>query len=162
MFSRQKTIHFYNKWKAPTIGLPWWVNGEESACQWRRHRFDPWVGKICERGKWKPTPVFLPGKSHGRMSLVGYSLWGLKRVGNDLATEQQQWHCLYTGFWPEPLIKSIPPPPQRLPKQSQLPMFILDRRYIHQSLWSILKLCRYRMTQEVLVEMYYQWDWQVS
>ena len=24
-------------------------------------------------GKWQPTPVFLPGKSHGERSLVGYS-----------------------------------------------------------------------------------------
>ena len=30
------------------------------------------------RRKWQPTPVFLPGKSHGRRSLVGYSPWGHK------------------------------------------------------------------------------------
>ena len=29
------------------------------------------------------TPVSLPGKSHGRRSLVGYSPWGCKRVGHD-------------------------------------------------------------------------------
>ena len=40
--------------------------------------------------QWQPTPVFLPGKSHGQRSLVGYSPWGGKRVGHDLATEQQQ------------------------------------------------------------------------
>ena len=28
------------------------------------------------RRQWNPTPVLLPGKSHGRRSLVGYSLWG--------------------------------------------------------------------------------------
>ena len=28
------------------------------------------------RRQWHPTPVLLPGKSHGRKSLVGYSLWG--------------------------------------------------------------------------------------
>ena len=28
------------------------------------------------RGKWQPTPVFLPGKSHGQRRLVGYSPWG--------------------------------------------------------------------------------------
>ena len=27
--------------------------------------FDPWVRKIPCRRKWQPTPVFLPGKSHG-------------------------------------------------------------------------------------------------
>ena len=30
------------------------------------------------RRKWQPTPVLLPGKSRGRRSLVGYSLWGHK------------------------------------------------------------------------------------
>ena len=35
--------------------------------------FDHWVGKISWRRKWQPTPVFLPGESHGRRSLVGYS-----------------------------------------------------------------------------------------
>ena len=33
--------------------------------------------KIVWRRKWQPTPVFLPGKSHG-WSLVGYSPWGRK------------------------------------------------------------------------------------
>ena len=28
------------------------------------------------RRQWQPTPVFLPGKSHGQESLVGYSPWG--------------------------------------------------------------------------------------
>jgi len=32
----------------------------------------------------------LPGKSHGQRILVGYSPWGRKRVGHDLATKQQQ------------------------------------------------------------------------
>ena len=32
--------------------------------------------------------VFLPGKSHGHKSLVGYSPWSHKRVGHDLATKQ--------------------------------------------------------------------------
>ena len=35
-------------------------------------------------------PVFLPGKSYGQRSLVGYSPWGLKRVRYDLATIQKQ------------------------------------------------------------------------
>ena len=30
--------------------------------------------------KWQPTPVFLPGKSHGQRSLVGYSPWGRKEL----------------------------------------------------------------------------------
>ena len=39
---------------------------------------EPWVGKIPWRRKWQPTPVLLPGKSHGLRSLVGYSPWGCK------------------------------------------------------------------------------------
>ena len=35
--------------------------------------FSPWVRKISWRRKWQPTPVFLPGKSHGQRSLAGYS-----------------------------------------------------------------------------------------
>ena len=37
---------------------------------------DSWVGKIPRSRKWQPTPVFLPGKSHGQRSLVGCSPWG--------------------------------------------------------------------------------------
>ena len=31
---------------------------------------------LFQRRKWQPTPVFLPAKSHGWRSLVGYSPWG--------------------------------------------------------------------------------------
>jgi len=57
------------------------ASGKESTCQCKRckrNRFDPWVGKIPWRWKWQPTPVFLPGESHGKTSLVGYSPWGHK------------------------------------------------------------------------------------
>ena len=56
---------------------------KEFACQHRRPRrcgFDPWVRKITWRRKWQPDPVFLPGKSHGQRSLVGYSPWGRKEL----------------------------------------------------------------------------------
>ena len=39
--------------------------------------------------EWHPTPVLLPGKSHGRRSLVGYSPWG--REESDM-TEQLHFH----------------------------------------------------------------------
>ena len=35
--------------------------------------FDPWVRKNPWRRAWQPTPVVLPGKSHGQRSLAGYS-----------------------------------------------------------------------------------------
>ena len=33
---------------------------------------------LSRRRQWQPTPVLLPGKSHGRRSLVGFSPWGCK------------------------------------------------------------------------------------
>jgi len=35
--------------------------------------FHPWVRKTPWRRAWQPTPVFLPGKSHGQRSLAVYS-----------------------------------------------------------------------------------------
>ena len=57
---------------------------------WRRW-FNPWVGKIPWRRKWQPTPVFLPGKSHEQKSLAVFSPQGHKRIGYDLATNQQHF-----------------------------------------------------------------------
>ena len=37
---------------------------------------DNYIPLSClQRRQWHPTPVLLPGKSHGRRSLVGYSPW---------------------------------------------------------------------------------------
>ena len=44
------------------------------------HGFCYSAGVIPWRRKWQPTPVFMPGKSHGPRSLVGYSLWGHKEL----------------------------------------------------------------------------------
>ena len=65
--------------------FPGGASGEELAYQCRRHKrcgLDPWVGEIPLRRAWQPTPVFLPGESHGQRSLAGYSPWG-RRVGHD-------------------------------------------------------------------------------
>ena len=56
--------------------VPRLLSAKEPASQCRRCEFDSWVGKILSRRKWKPTPVLLPGKSHGQRSLAGYSPWG--------------------------------------------------------------------------------------
>ena len=45
------------------------------------------------RRKWQPTPVFLPGESQGRGSLVGCRLWGRTESDTTEATQQQQQHC---------------------------------------------------------------------
>ena len=69
------------------VGLPWWLSGKESACQCRRHGFNPWSRKIPWRRKWQPTPVYLPGNHNGQRSLASYSPCRSQRVGCDLATE---------------------------------------------------------------------------
>ena len=59
-------------------------DSKASVClQCRRPGFNPRVGKISWRRKWQPTPIFLPGKSHGWRSLVGYKSKGSQRVGHD-------------------------------------------------------------------------------
>ena len=52
-------------------GLPWWLRGWSVCLECRRPRFDPWIGKIPWRRKRQPTPVLLPGESHGGRSLHG-------------------------------------------------------------------------------------------
>ena len=52
------------------------------------------------RRKWQPTPVFLPGESQGRGSLVGCRLWGHTESDTTEVTQQQQqqqqayWRCI--------------------------------------------------------------------
>ena len=58
----------------------------------KRHGFDPWVGKIPQRRKWQPTPVFLPGKSYGQRSLVGYSPQGHKELETADQLNMHTWH----------------------------------------------------------------------
>ena len=47
------------------------------------------IKKCLWRMEWQPTPVFLPGGSQGRGSLVGCCLWG--RTELDM-TEQLHFH----------------------------------------------------------------------
>ena len=61
--------------------LPWWLRQQRICLQCRRPRFSPWVGKISWRREWLPTPVLLPGESHGQRSLAGYIPWGCKESG---------------------------------------------------------------------------------
>ena len=69
----------------------WWWTGRPGMLQFMRSQRvghdwvtelnrTEWVkvGKIPWRRKWQPTPVLLPGKSHGWRSLAGYSPWGCK------------------------------------------------------------------------------------
>ena len=83
-----------------TLEFPRWLSGKGPICQCRRHQFKPWVGKIPWRKKWQPTPVFLPGKSHGQRSLADYSSCSHKRVGRDLVINIHK-RQLYTWTSPD-------------------------------------------------------------
>ena len=93
--------------------------------------FDPWVRKILWRRKWQPTPVFLPGESHGQRSLVAYSPWGRKEsdtieqvhllssngVGRRKAETAGEVCCwflpvLFAFLHPRGLMILLPRPPQ--------------------------------------------------
>ena len=52
------------------------------------------------RGKWQPTPVFLPGESQGRRGLVGCHLWGRPP---ELLGGSSPWKTLDPGLGPCPL-----------------------------------------------------------
>ena len=62
--------------KDPVLGFPGGTSGKEPACQCRRHQ--SWVWSLSQedpwRRAWQPTPVFLPGESHGQRSLMGYNV----------------------------------------------------------------------------------------
>ena len=70
------------------------------------------VGKIPWRRAWQPTPVFLPGESHGQRNKVGYSPWGYKDSDSTEATEnntQYAWSVANPSLWnwdPFPIINT--------------------------------------------------------
>ena len=61
--------------------------GKVEVCKYGIMQEQVYVG----RGQWHPTPVLLPGESHGRRSLVGYSPWGHKESDT---TEPLHFHAL--------------------------------------------------------------------
>ena len=60
-----------------------WLSGKESTCQLcQETQIWSWIGKIPRRRKYLLTPEFLPGKSYGQRSLVGYIVHGVTK-GSD-------------------------------------------------------------------------------
>ena len=55
-----------------------WVKNLPAMQETGLRGFDPWDRKIPWRRAWQPTPVFLPGKSHGQRSLACYSPYNQK------------------------------------------------------------------------------------
>ena len=71
---------------------------KESVCNAGDLNSIPGSGRFPRRRKWQPTPVFLPGKSHGQRSLAGYSPWGHERVGHDCLSTTMI--CRQDLWWP--------------------------------------------------------------
>ena len=44
--TRKTAINKPGMLRKQNTGLSWWLSGKESTCQRRRHRFDPWAGKV--------------------------------------------------------------------------------------------------------------------
>ena len=72
---------------------------------------------------WKPTPVFLPGESHGQRSLAGYSPWGCKKLD---ITEHFHFH-----FFPSPGASFHLPPHLKLSPPPSPPPFTHDYQSHH-------------------------------
>ena len=62
-----------------TVLVTQWFSSKNSTCQCRRHRFNPWSRKIPWRREGQLTLIFLPEKSHGQRSLVGYTVHGVAK-----------------------------------------------------------------------------------
>ena len=78
------------------------------------------------RRKWQPTPVFLPGESQGRRSLVGCCLWGRTELDMTEVTSVQFSSVaqLCLTLW-DPMNRSTP----GLPVHHQLPEF--TKTHVH-------------------------------
>ena len=68
-----------------SLGFPGGSVGKETVYNSGDPDLIPGTGRFPggEHRAWQPTPVFLPGTSHGQRSLVDYSPWSLRRVGHN-------------------------------------------------------------------------------
>ena len=78
----KKMVHFKLIIATLLISFPGGSDGKESTCLAGDLSSIPGLGLSPGGGHLQPTPVFVPGESHGQRSLVGYSP-GSQRV----------WHC---------------------------------------------------------------------
>ena len=67
-----------NLWRSLVGYSPW---GRKESDTTERLHFTPFTHFILYRWRreWQPTPVFLPGESHGQRSLAGHRTWGHER-----------------------------------------------------------------------------------
>ena len=65
----------YRKQLMRCLGVSLIAQSVKSACNAGDLGLIPGSGRSPWRRKWQPTPVVLPGESHGQRSLAGYSPW---------------------------------------------------------------------------------------
>ena len=95
----QRTLCKRGHWAA--LGFPGGSVGKESTCNAGDPGLIPGLGR--SPGGGQPTPVFLPGESHGHGNLAGYSLWG-HRVGHDWS----KWAHMHEPLWALSMILASP------------------------------------------------------
>ena len=110
-YSRFSLMIYFTYSISSVQDFPGGASGIECACQCRRHRFDPSVGKIPWRRAWQSTPVFLPREPPRTEKPGGLqSTWshGVGHDGSDLA-RKYQW-CVYVNTnFPIPPTTCFPP-----------------------------------------------------
>ena len=96
----------FKPWVENLNRLPRWLSGQESVWQYRRHKFNPWVGKIPWRRKWQLTQHPWTEKPGGLQSM------GPQRVGHDRVTEHagtENWNEATASAHPSPDTRNVFP-----------------------------------------------------
>ena len=89
-------LHLWH-WQAKMELVNKQLTFQSRKCTWCG--FGPWIGKIPWEREWQPTPMFLPGKSHGQRSLVGYSPWAwLSTNAHRLLLQKSRTRGFVQGF----------------------------------------------------------------
>ena len=101
---RAVDLEEFNCTMRANVGLPQWLRSKECACNagngWCG--FDTWIRKTPWRRKWQPISLFLPEKSNGLRSLLGYSQTWLKNKNESWITDLEShtgWagSCVFGG-----------------------------------------------------------------
>ena len=78
MFEGERNLHLAGTFYV--LGFPGGTEVKASAWNMGDLGSIPGLGRSPGKGKWQPTPVLLPGESHGGRTLVGYSPSGGKEL----------------------------------------------------------------------------------
>ena len=137
-YIKGRGVNFYSYFKKLAfffffkVGCLRWHSGKRICLQCRRCRrsgFDPWVRKIPWRRKWQHTSVFLPAKSHGQRSLVGYSPWGHQELNTHVhtfTTTFKSWQFLWNLDINIPYDTEIP----------LLGVYQRDEKHVYRKTWT--------------------------